>query len=361
MATDKCRPEGSRAARLTLLAVVYALSASFALYEFIHWPGLGPVERGAPGSSFFGDMVYARAARPYVTRVLVPVLVRGAVQIVPEPTRCEVADWTRRTFAPGGRPAWLADFPFEFAVTGVLLFFSLLLFAFALRGLARAAAGFEGIEQDLVPAVALLWLPSFYGYVSHVYDLPALALFTLGLYLIARQRLVPFRSVFAVATVNKETALLLVFVWALWSWRRTPGRSFARDLVLQLGVWVVVRGAIMWVFRHNAGSFVEFHFTRNLAALATPLGYFLFRPVAGFLPFPTGLNVLQLAGLAWVLAALGKAAPFLRCAFWVIVPLAIGGMLCCNVGELRDYYEFYPIALLIVAGSLYRLAGYRSA
>ncbi len=231
--------------RPVLLLAVYALAASFALSEFIRFPGLNSVPEEHFGPVSFGDMVYGRAPRPYVTRVLVPLLVRAAVALTPaEVARTEAAA-IRQRLVQDGKPEWLNRYPFEFAVARVVLFLFLLGFAFALRALTRQTLGWDGVQLDIVPVVALFALPGTYGCMSHLCDFPTLCLFTLGLLFIAQHRFGPFLVVFLVATVNKETSILLTLVWTIDALRRQGMKTTLPRAALQVGAWLTIRGLLV--------------------------------------------------------------------------------------------------------------------
>jgi hypothetical protein len=332
--------------------------ASFAVSEFIRYPGFGSMRPEFGGEQFFGDMVYGRAPQPYVTRVLVPWLVRSVEAVTAPTARAQLEESARRSLTTGGKPEWLYRFPFEFvAAKNILLLFAIG-FAFALWWLARLTLGVSGPASDVIPIVALFALPGLYGYGSMLYDLPALSLFTLGLALLAARRFWLYVVVFAAATLNKETALLLTFVWVIVERRRLTPRQLIPGLVLQVAVWVLIRGGLLLAFRGNPGEPIAFHLFRNVQVIAVPGNWFLFRPVTDWLVMPRGFNTLYVLAFVGSLFALRKAAQFLKSAFWVAVPVIVLTWMFGNVDEMRVYYELLPIVTLVLFGGLYSLMGY---
>jgi len=353
------RPKrGPAAVRLLLLLLVYSLGASFALSEFIRYPGFGNVTPVLGGERFFGDAIYGRAPRPYVERVLVPWAVRLAVTAAPPRLRAAGEAYARRWFTVQGRPAWLYDNAFEFLVVRILLFACLVGFAFSLRWLARLTLALSGLELDVVPAAAFLILPGMYGYGSMLYDLPALLLFTLGLALIAGRRFSLYLVVFFLAVLNKETAILLALVSGMDALRRLPRGRVVAGLAVQVAVWAAVRGLVVWLHRGNPGEELALHLFRNLDVMRTVRNYFLFRPVNAWLAAPTGLNVLCLAALVWGLFALRRAPRFLKDAFWIAPFLFVLALLFGNVDEMRVYYELFPVLFLVLTQDAYAVLGY---
>lgn len=126
---------------------------------------------------------------------------------------------------------------------------------------------------------------------SFVYDLPSLAAFSVGLYLIYfRKPLVWFLLLFAVATINRETTLLLLPFWAFSQVIDGQGRRNWRALVrprvlLTVGglvlYWTVWHWYIFGAFAHNSSEYYSrfwynvhcFSKLRYWPQLASAFGY----------------------------------------------------------------------------------------
>src|SRR3982750_997720 len=108
-----------------------------------------------------------------------------------------------------------------------------------------------------------------FRYTNFIYDFPALFLFTLGLLLMVRQRWRAYFVVLGLAAINKETAILLPFVFGLYFVRRREllNAKFWALLLAQAALCLVVKLGINFVFRDNPGQVVEHHFHRNLELL----------------------------------------------------------------------------------------------
>ena len=344
--------------RVIVLLLLYSTVASFTVTEFISFPGLASTKPGMGGEEFFGDMVYGRAPQPFVSRVLVPWLIRAAVAVTPPAARARIEESVRRSLTNDGRPVWLYQYPFEFTVAKNILLLSAIGFAFALWWLARLMLDAPAPARDAIPVVTLLALPGLYGYGSMLYDLSALCLFTLGLALIAARRFRLYALVFAACVVNKETALLLTLVWAVSEAHKRKPRQLVVGVCLQVGFWLVVRGALFWYFRDNPGEPIALHLFRNAQVLAVPGNWFLFRPVTDWLVLPRGFNVFYVLGFIASLFALKRAPQFLKDAYWVVLPVFVLTWLFGNVDEMRVYYELLPIVTLALFGGLYRLMDY---
>jgi len=341
-----------------VLLLLYSTVASYATTEFIRYPGLANVRPAMGGESFFGDMVYGRAPQPFVTRVLVPWLIRAAVAVTPPATRARIEESLRRSQTSDGRPVWLYQYPFEFTVAKNLLLLFAVGFAFGLWWLARLVLDAPAPALDAIPVVVLFALPGVYGYGSMLYDLPALCLFTLGLALIAARRRWLHAAAFVACVLNKETALLLVLVWVVSEARKLKPRQLAVGAGLQLGLWLIVRGVLFWHFRNYPGEAITLHLFRNAQVMAIPGNWFLYRPVTNWLVLPVGLNALYVLGFIASLFALRRSPRFLRRAYWIVPPVFVLTWLFGNVDEMRVYYELLPIVALVLFGGLFRLMGY---
>ncbi len=346
--------------RVIVLLLLYATVASFIVSEFVRYPGLANMKPGLGGEDFFGDMIYGRAPQPFVTRVLVPWLIRATVAVTPPAARAQVEAKVRCSLTNDGNPLWLYQYPFEFTVAKNILLLFAIGFALALWWLARLTLDAPAPAADVIPLVVMFALPGFYGYGSMLYDLPALCLFTLGLALIAARRFWLYALVFAACVVNKETALLLTLVWAVSEAhrRKLKPKQMVVGVGLQVGFWLVVRGFLLWYFRTNPGEPIALHLFRNAQVLAVSRNWFLFRPITGWQFLPRGFNVLYVLGFIASLFALKRAPQFLKDAYWVVLPVFVLTWLFGNVDEMRVYYELLPIVALVLLGGLYRLMGY---
>lgn len=284
------------------------------------------------------DMVYARAHRPFVQRTLVPSAIRAIRNALPRSALGAI----RRTVAGpplylprklgvlGWEPAYLT----EYAIAMVVLFVVLAGFPFALRRLFTALYDAPG-HSNVAPLLATFLLPGFFfdRGTHYLYDFSTLLLFTLALAFLAEERIGPYYLVLVVGAVNKETIVLAILVYAATSWERLPRRVLVRNVVAQ----VAIAGSVLWAlnraFAGNAGGAAEWHLAKNLRLMQTPLSL---------------ASLLALASASFlVLARLESKPMFLRRALIVMPPL-VASYLCLGIyGEIRVFYEAYPILFLL--------------
>jgi hypothetical protein len=323
--------------------LAYAVVSLFVLAIFLHEPG---INHYSPSS--FERMVSGTAQRPFVYRALVPVMVRTATAAIPMSTR------ERLVKAAQEQPALRAVCTFcdkipaerfpEFVVAVVVMYASLVGFALALRRLFerlfRAPDGF----RDKVPLLALLLLPPFFCYTSFIYDFPALLFFTLALDLMARARWGAYLSIFVLSCFNKETTILLAVVFAIQFLRGSSlGRAaFYGLLAAQLIAYVGIKTGLSWIYRENPGAMVEYHLDHNFALLR---------------PYPLSTAAAWLGVVLLVIHRWSDKPVFMRRGLWILAPLVGLTLFLGYLDELRDYYEAFPIVVLMMSHSVARLAG----
>jgi|GEM_PF-294901 len=293
----------------------------------------------------FPAMVEGTAYKPYVSRAFMPILIRGVRSVVPESTQT----WLEQELYTGKTVQlslteigldWEQDYFTEYVILMGLLFLMLIGFCYSLRYLFRAV--YDGPEwlEILLPIVAILSLPPFFElYGSYIYDFAGLFLFTLGLALIVQRRWIAYLIVFALGTINKETTVLLTISFCMFhtfSGRVTWKTFFALSLA-QVFIFLGIKLAISMAFAENDGGATEFHLLRNISKF----------PRYGIGSIVAALVVTVVAAYDW------NAKPlFLRSALVILVPLIILTFFFGYFDELRDYYEAFPIVLLLLTHSV---------
>lgn len=301
--------------------------------RFITYPQINGYYR-----AMFPDMIHGRAYRPFVTRALLPALVRWTTAILP-------SEWKSDIIASDFRLAhsWELEFLPEYIIASVWMYLSLTGFFFALVYLLKGLYTIPQVFLDIISIAALGVLPVFFSYYSYIYDPPLLFLFTLNLGFMLRQKWTAYLIVFFLATINKETSILLIAVFAFYYFRKVEPKRYWQILASQIFIFLLVRGSLTWIFRDNPGVSVEYHL------LDHNLGLF------NQTPSPSGIAVaftlLFLVFYKW------KEKPaFARWGFGVILPiLLITTLFFGFLDEYRDYYEAYPLLLALAAHTLAKL------
>jgi len=218
------------------------------------------------------------------------------------------------------------------AAAVVVLVVSTVGFVWALYALGRELLS-EPAAWWLALLAPLGLLPFVVG--LYVYDVPALALFTLGLALLARREWRWYLALFPLGVLGRETFALLAVVFAFAAWRALRPRPFYAALAWQLGTVLLVKLSLAWLFRANPGALYESHLIRHYS-------YLKWEP----LPNLAALALLTALTLG-VLRAQRGWPPFLQGVALLLPAFFFAYLLFGYPGEWRAVVEVYP-ALLIV-------------
>lgn len=277
----------------------------------------------------WASLVELRAPRPFGHRVLVPLFARSVASIWTTSTAFIVAETVAVLALLGGLwyalRTWVASRPACLLAAGFLF---VLPYAYLLR---------------------FKW-PIFYPW-----DTPSMAAIAWGAGLAARRQHVAALVLIAVAATNRETALIVPLVYVLLH----AGNRDKRGATLgwaaaMVGVWVMVRMGILWVFADSPGRSVRLMLNRdyrvfsNLRWLAKP---------SNLLAFLGGLGLLPMAWALvsrWVPRELGR--------LHVLVLALLGGLLItANAYEPRAFGELLVLAYIAVAVGAWKWATHERA
>ncbi len=317
--------------RKLVVVLLYLLGSAIVLFIFVVRPGINGYSR-----AMFSDMVYGEAYKPFVSRTLLPSAVRAAAEITPQSLKeslTRVAE--KRRIRMVDILGWETEYVFEYFVALVFMFGCFFGLAFALRYLIKLFYDYPSFVEELAPVGGLMILPVFFKYYSYIYDPCTLLLFTLAVGLMAAKRYSLFYLIFLLATFNKETSILLAALFFVHEFRVMHRSSLTRHVLLQVLIWIAVRGFIVFLFRNNEGSLFEFHLLRNLELIYSPRHLIYF--------------ILVIAVFVTLLKHKWAEKPvFLRNGLFVaLVPLVLLALFFGWVDELRDYYEAYPFLFLL--------------
>lgn len=310
--------------------------AAIVFLRFITYPQINGYYR-----AMFPHMIYGQAYRPFVTRALLPALVNWTTAILPP-------EWRSAIIASDFRLSysWEQEFLPEYIIASTWMYLSLVGFFFALKYLLKGLYELSQVFTDVISLLALAALPLFFSYYSYIYDLPLLFLFTLGLGLMLRRKWTAYLVLFLLATINKETSILLTLVFAIYFFHKSEliePKKFWQILASQVVVFLLVRGGISLVFRNNPGVFLEYHlFDHNL-------GLFYQRP--SIMVIAIVMPLLFLIFFKWT-----EKPAFARIGFWAVFLFLLSATLFFGfLDEYRDYYEAYPLFVALAAHTIAKL------
>ncbi|MHC4132442.1 MAG: hypothetical protein ACYSR3_10675 [Planctomycetota bacterium] len=271
------------------------------------------------------DMVYGRAYRPFVKRQLVPIIVRAGVWILPE----QLEQKLEEEFSQSGLAAklgWPKDYAAEFILTLGVMYASLVGFLIVLKQFFSIFLNIPRWFSHLVVLLVGVSLPVTFAGQMYIYDFMQLLIFTLGILLLYEQKWSLFYPVYILACINKETSVLIPFVFLCWKGLEVLKKSNLWHFLFQVVIGFGICFLISYIFRNNPGGSMEWHLERNLNMSFSILGW-------ARLAFLFCVIILSL----WKLS---KAPLFLRCGLLATLPiLMVTSFLFGYIDELRAYYE----------------------
>jgi len=325
----------------TLIAII----SLYVLIAFVKLPPINGYER-----AMFSEMVYGTAWKPFVYRTLLPTSVRLICDAIPSSTQSMLTNKVETSSALSQvmeKLKWESEFITEYLVAMILMYLALLGFVWAFRKLYDEIYSSALWFKNLISLILLLAIPSMFqpNYSNYIYDFPSLFLFTLGLLFLKQKNWKYFLILFFISCLNKETTILLTLIFAIHFYKDvTMSRKFyLRFIMVQLLLFFLVKIFLYFIFVDNPGGFVEFHLIDRSYLLFN--GYSLITFVVLLIIF---LSIFS----RW-----SEKPKFLKDALWIAIPLIMLTLFLGFFDELRDYYEVFPIVILLLSYNIARVLG----
>ena len=306
------------------------------MFLLVQINGLKPV--------MFGDMIYGKAYKPWAYRALLPFCVRITTSAIPEALKTSLNQkvWDNRMFVRfNKRFNWEKSLITEYMVACIFMYLALGGFFFAIRYLFTSVYDAPAKLLDFTSLFALLGLPVMFNYYSYIYDFPNLLFFTLCPVLMLRNKWKSFLLVYTLACLNKETTILITFLFVIYSLRSSVPPLHKtltiRILLIQIGIYIIVRLILFYFFHENIGVFVTIRFLKHNIFL---------------IPYTLGNAIGYLVIVVSILYKWQEKPFFLKCGLLMGVPLVLLCLLFGWLDELRDYYEVYPVVILLMAHTI---------
>lgn len=325
--------------KTSFIAILYIVASMYVFGVWV-WSADSPTTAfNSDLRSTLSELIYGTAHKPYVQRVLVPMLTRAVYFTVSGPTLdsleqkvLELPKVQKET----ARLGWEIEYFAEYLIALSFAFLALFGFPFVMKNLWSTLYETEQAITNIIPILALLALPPVFLTGPHyIYDLPALFFFTLGMVMMIHGRWTFYYPVFILGCLNKETMVLLSLFFVLLYWKRMPRKSLLLHALTQGVIFAVIKAVITYSFVGNGGAVMDFHLFLNLHILL--MGYDWTTLVGWTL-------VLTLVFLDF-----RKKHEILRKAILLAIPLGVLVLLSGVITELRAAYEMYPIVLLLAS------------
>lgn len=321
---------------------VYLMLSLFAMVHFLN-------------SSFLGDRYFKTAYdgmydgtthQPFVYRQLVPLSTRLLVAISPESLQVWVNDsveafrgntqyeiwritmpWLEHSFTSPGRH-------YQRIITMAIIYASLWGYVWALLSLARNLFPLSAAVAFFAPVFGLLAISSFSYPFQYIYDIPVLFLSTACYYFLAARRWRAYVLCFALACLNKETALFIALFSAIWLWKRLSKRGYINLMVAQYFVYAIIRLALLYAYQDNPGEYLKNH---------------LFRTVPNeMLTLSNYERIFKIAFMFFLLTFQWNKKPaMLKCSLWLVPVMYAMFLLYGLPGEYRMFFDIMPLLLLL--------------
>jgi hypothetical protein len=325
-------------------SIISFIISAYVVLVFVKSPGINGYER-----AMFPEMVYGKAWKPFVYRALMPAAIAGIAALIPVKVEEQITTvaTSNALFAKiVEKLKWESEYFTEYIIAFLLMLFSLWTFAFVLKKLFKYLFTLSDGLIHIFILIALFGLQTMFQYYSYIYDFPTLLLFTLGLYLMVKEDWKSFLALFIVSCFNKETTILLslIFIIHFLKSEKIPRNLFIQLLITQLLIFLGVKIVLFILFINNPGALVEFHLIDHNILLFN--GYTLTN-------FVVWLLIIFLITYRW-----NEKPKFLKDSMWIVLPLIILTLFLGFIDELRDYFEVYPVIVLLISFSVTRILGF---
>ena len=312
---------------------LYVLCACFIFFIWIWTADSMYTSFNGDPRSKLSDIINGTAHRPFVQRALIPVLTQAIYRTIPD-------SWSNSiTLLVSQQPkfqkemlrlGWEDGFIPQYLIALILSFVFLALFPFVIQSTVRLLYETNEWIINMFPLLIMLGIPMFFhAGTRYIYDFPALSLFALGFYFMLRRHWYMYYLFFLIGLVNKETMVILAILFAFIYYKELSPMHYWRHLIIQCGLFVIIRGSVGWIFKNNPGRNFEFHFFSNIRILAD-----LWTP-----------QQLIICGIVLILLIFNyyQKPIIARKAFYVAgISFFVLTVLFGYINEIRDVYEFYP-------------------
>jgi hypothetical protein len=347
------------------LFLCYLIAALF-IMSLIQSPGFVNDRAGVISMTEFS------AHKPFVYRALIPVLIRGVEFITPQfiidRVNGALSDFllsqSRAANLPIDKTIELTRFGYRIVVFEILNLAFLVGFLYCIRCLTKNLILLTPTLCDLIPLGIAVALPFYFNYGNFMYDFAALFFFTLGLMLLFEQNWKWYLPIFVLAILNKETAVLLTVIYAIYFYSKIPRKQYWQLIAIQAAIFIVIKASLAIIFANNPGNAIEWHLSRNLTYLSDIANYFRFHPIGAVplapgglnIPLPRGLNLIMIIFVGFLVWYDWKEKPqFLKVSLIIVPIFFVIGMLTGYIDELRSYIEILPVVYLLALSGLYKL------
>jgi hypothetical protein len=312
--------------RRSILSLAYLIFAAIPVSIAVFRPGITGYYRAE-----LEDIVYGKAYKPYVQRVLVPLIVRNCALAVPASAKSFLQDKFNASQIIK-KLQWNPEYAAEYLITVLIMYLSFIAFLLILRAFILSFLDLSASVSHLAVFFIAVLLPATFVYKVYIYDFPQMLLFTGCLLLLYKQNWLLFYPVYILGCINKEITILVPFVFLFWMGTKALKGSALLHFLVQLLIGITIYLAISHIFQNNPGGGTEWHLIRNLTKPFV---------LGGFGKLRLLIFLLAVILPLWKL----KQAPLFlkRSLLTIFPPLICLTLFFGQMDEVRVYYEALPI------------------
>ncbi len=326
-------PRMRKALRIALIVWCYLFVATNIFTIFSNPPGINADRRYA-----FEAMVRGEAARPYVYRALMPQLTRLLSEGIPDSLflvyeKYRWRDWMQQELGRTNVPPEMAKEWILYSWLAILCFAGL---GWSLRTLLQHFYP-DANQSHLWGLLGLSFLPILFDFHGQAYDPYSVVIFPLAFLAMVKRHFLVYYLLFVLAVLNKETALLLIGFYVIYTWSE---RRWL-DWFTQGATYAILTGILRGVYGANAGGVVENQLSGNLHFLST----------LSIVLLATWMKLILVFTSLWV-GWKQRSALLRHClllAFLILMPL---WLVYGRFAEIRSFLECYFLFFLLAYPNL---------
>lgn len=240
-------------------------------------------------------LVNETAKKPFAYRALVPFAMREIVTALPQKAIDKLE--ARKADGSWHKPKSMDHFQWNgssiplFVLSYLMVWGMTLWILYCWRAVLRLQQ-FSAVTVDIAPAIGLLLVPILLSKAGWIYDFPELLFFSLGLVFFLKKQWLFYYISFALALLNKETAVLMLvyFVPLITQARMWVLKHALLHVMMAGGILVAIR----LHFADRTGESMQMNLMHNLTFLFSSSPWFKFSDTYAYqLPTPRGFNFLN--------------------------------------------------------------------
>jgi hypothetical protein len=194
------------------------------------------------------------------------------------------------------------------------------------------------------PVFGMLLISSFSYPFQYIYDIPVLFLSTACYYYMLKRRFTAYLLMFALACLNKESAVFVFLFFGIWFFNKLDKRSYINLLLLQYLIYALIRIGLVYLYSESPGEYLKNH---------------LFRVLPGDV-FTTSQfdRIITLAVMFFLLTyQWAKKPAFLKCGLWLLPAMYVAYLVYGMPHEYRVFFDVLPLPLLLCVHTLVETTG----